>query len=114
MQKYWLLINFLALLLLVPLFPSLQYSGKVHDDTKHTLDYVVQQAGSTVDGLRNVSNSLSFVKDAGVSQIFLPQYVQNNIDKVYATISSAAETLESETKKNKKDIMIILDIVLDL
>ncbi|CAN4086443.1 unnamed protein product [Withania somnifera] len=85
--------------------------GKFHDGTKHTLDYVVQQARSTVDGLRNVSNILAVAKHTGVSQIFLPQNVQNNIDKVDAKISSAAETLESETEKNEKDIMIILDIV---
>ncbi|CAN4088559.1 unnamed protein product [Withania somnifera] len=85
--------------------------GKFHDGTKHTLDYVVQQARSTVDGLRNVSSILAVAKHTGVSQIFLPQNVQNNIDKVDTKISSAAETLESETDKNKKDIMIILDVV---
>ncbi|KAJ8553588.1 hypothetical protein K7X08_024266 [Anisodus acutangulus] len=85
--------------------------GKFHDGTKHTLDYVVQQAGSTVDSLRNVSNILAVAKHTGVSQIFLPQNVQNNIDRVDAKISSAAETLESETEKNKKDIMMILDLV---
>lgn len=85
--------------------------GKFHDGTKHTLDYVVQQARSTVDGLRNVSNTLAVAKHTGVSQIFIPQNVQNNIDKVDAKINSAAETLENETEKNKKDIMIILDFV---
>ncbi|KAM3268967.1 hypothetical protein P3S67_030931 [Capsicum chacoense] len=85
--------------------------GKFHDGTKHTLDYVVQQARSTVDGLRNVSNTLAVAKHTGVSQIFIPQNVQNNIDKVDAKINSAAETLENETEKNKKDIMIILDVV---
>ncbi|KAJ8536185.1 hypothetical protein K7X08_034586 [Anisodus acutangulus] len=85
--------------------------GKFHDGTKHTLDYVVQQAGSTVDSLRNVSDILAVAKHTGVNQIFLPQNVQNNIDRVDAKISSAAETLESETEKNKKDIMMILDVV---
>lgn len=85
--------------------------GKFHDGTKHTLDYVVQQAGSTVDNLRNVSNILAVAKHTGISQIFLPQNVQNNIDKVDTKISSAAETLETETEKNKKNIMIVLDLV---
>lgn len=85
--------------------------GKFHDGTKHTLDYVVNQAGETVDGLRNVSNILAVAKHTGVNQIFLPQDVQNNIDKVDTKISSAAETLETETEKNKKDIMMILDLV---
>ncbi|KAG5618701.1 hypothetical protein H5410_018525 [Solanum commersonii] len=85
--------------------------GKFHDGTKHTLDYVVQQAGSTVDNLRNVSNILAVAKHTGISQIFLPQNVQTNIDKVDTKISSAAETLETETEKNKKNIMIVLDLV---
>lgn len=71
----------------------------------------MQQAGSTVDNLRNVSNILAVAKHTGISQIFLPQNVQNNIDKVDTKISSAAETLETETEKNKKNIMIVLDLV---
>lgn len=85
--------------------------GKFHDGTKDTLEYVVQQAGSTVDNLRNVSNILAVAKHTGVNQIFLPQNVQNNIDKVDTKISSAADTLERETEKNKKDIMTVLDLV---
>ncbi|XP_059303504.1 uncharacterized protein LOC132055607 [Lycium ferocissimum] len=85
--------------------------GKFHDGTKHTLDYVVRQAGSTVGSLRNVSNILAVAKRTRVGQFSLPQNVQNNIDKVDTKISSAAETLETETEKNKKDIMMILDDV---
>ncbi|XP_060205235.1 uncharacterized protein LOC132633057 [Lycium barbarum] len=85
--------------------------GRFHDGTKHTLDYVVQQAGSTVGSLRNVSSILAVAKHTRVGQFSLPQSVQDNIDKVDTKISSAAETLETETEKNKKDIMMILDDV---
>ncbi|KAK4395371.1 hypothetical protein Sango_1691400 [Sesamum angolense] len=59
------------------------YTGqeKFHDSTKSTLDYVLGQADSTVSNLKNVSNYLTAAKKVGVDQVFLPQDVQNNIDK---------------------------------
>lgn len=89
------------------------YAGqeKFHDSTKDTLDYVVQQAKSTVANLTDVSNYLAAAKKVGVNQIFLPKNVQNNIDKVDNLIASAARTLETQTEKNKNDIFRYLDAV---
>ncbi|KAI3455274.1 hypothetical protein Pfo_011937 [Paulownia fortunei] len=85
--------------------------GKFHNSTRSTLDYVVGQADSTVDNLKIVSNYLTAAKKVGVDQVFLPQDVQNNIDKVNTMITSAADTLESATKNNKDDIFRYLDAV---
>ncbi|KAH6758701.1 plasma membrane fusion protein [Perilla frutescens var. frutescens] len=85
--------------------------GKFHDSTKDTLEYVLGQADSTVDNLKNFSNFLTSAKGVGVDQVFLPQNVQDNIDKVNTMITSAADTLDSATKNNKNDIFIYLDAV---
>ncbi|KAL7099641.1 hypothetical protein ACP275_09G097800 [Erythranthe tilingii] len=85
--------------------------AKFHDSVKTTLDYVLGQADSTVGGLKNVSNYLSAAKKVGVDQVFLPQDVQNNIDKVNTLITSSANTLDSATKNNKYDIFRYLDAV---
>lgn len=85
--------------------------GKFHDSTKYTLEYVLGQADSTVDNLKSFSNYLTSAKRIGVNQVFLPQDVQNNIDKVNTMITSAANTLEDATKNNKNDIFSFLDTV---
>ncbi|KAL0342144.1 UNVERIFIED_CONTAM: hypothetical protein Scaly_1877000 [Sesamum calycinum] len=89
------------------------YTGqeKFHDSTKSTLDYVLGQADSTVSNLKNVSNYLTAAKKVGVDQVFLPQDVQNNIDKVNNMIVSASDALESATNQNKDDIFRYLDAV---
>ncbi|KAK6118006.1 hypothetical protein DH2020_048250 [Rehmannia glutinosa] len=86
--------------------------GKFHDSTTSTLDYVLEQADSTVDNLKNVSDYLTAAKKVGVDQVFLPREVQNNIDNVNSMITSASNTLESATKNNKDDIFRYLDAVL--
>ncbi|KAL2493486.1 hypothetical protein Adt_29124 [Abeliophyllum distichum] len=89
------------------------YTGqeKFQDSTKDTLDYVVQQAESTVNNLTDVSHYLAAAKKVGVNQVFLPKDVQNNIDKVDNMIASAASTLETQTENNKNDIFHVLDSV---
>ncbi|KAA8541955.1 hypothetical protein F0562_023107 [Nyssa sinensis] len=85
--------------------------GKLHNSTQDTLLYVVSQADSTVENLRNVSDYLAAAKQVGVDQIFLPPDVQNNIDQVETNINASAGTLEHETNKNSNDIKNILDSV---
>ncbi|KAL3835506.1 hypothetical protein ACJIZ3_010242 [Penstemon smallii] len=90
------------------------YTGqaKFHDTTKSTLDYVLVQADSTVGNLKNVSNYLTTAKGVGVNNIFLPQDVQDHIDKVNNMISTAANTLDTVTQNNRDDIFHYLDIVM--
>ncbi|XP_058226671.1 uncharacterized protein LOC131335362 isoform X2 [Rhododendron vialii] len=85
--------------------------GQFHNTTSDTLDYVVSQANTTVANLENVSDYLAAAKSIGIDQVSLPTDVQNNIDNVDNEISSAATTLQSETKKNKKKIEDVLDTV---
>lgn len=75
------------------------------------MDFVVAQADSTVYKLRNVSGVLAVAKSTGVAQIFLPKDVQNSIDRVDDTINSSANTLETETRNNKRDILRAIDVV---
>ncbi|XP_047318864.1 uncharacterized protein LOC124922167 isoform X2 [Impatiens glandulifera] len=82
--------------------------GKFHDSTSNTLGYVLNQAGFTVDNLRNVSNYLASAKKVGVNQVVLPSDVQNNIDDANAKIVFAANTLQSVTVKNKDNIDKVL------
>lgn len=85
--------------------------GKFHGSTTDTLYYVVSQSDSTVENLRNVSDYLGAAKQVQVDQVSLPSDVKNRIDQIDSKIDSAADTLESETDKNKNHIMDILDVV---
>lgn len=85
--------------------------GKFHNTTSDTLDFVVKQANTTVDNLRNVSYYLAAAKKIEVDQVFLPPNVQNSIDNVDTKISAAASTLETETKNNSNDIKDALETV---
>ncbi|CAI9113920.1 OLC1v1014625C1 [Oldenlandia corymbosa var. corymbosa] len=85
--------------------------GKFHDTTSDMLKYVVAQSDSTVNNLRNVSDYLAAAKEVKIDNIALPSGVQKNIDQVDAKITSAANTLESETEKNRNHIVDILETV---
>lgn len=85
--------------------------GKFHSTTTDTINYVVKQAETTVDSLRNVSDYLDAAKRIGVDQVFLPSDVQANIDNVKIKINSSAITLERETRKNSNHIRDVLDAV---
>lgn len=83
--------------------------GKFHGSTSDTLNYVVHQAKTTAENLRNVSDYLTTAKQIGVDSIFLPASVQNNINAVQGKIDSSAATLSAKTMKNAKDIQDGLD-----
>ncbi|XP_073134619.1 uncharacterized protein [Henckelia pumila] len=78
--------------------------GKFHSSTMNTLEYVVHQADTTSENLRNVSEYLSAAKQINVEQVFLPSNVQTDIDQIQSKINSSASTLASKTEDNSKDI----------
>ncbi|XP_050367036.1 uncharacterized protein LOC126785398 [Argentina anserina] len=82
------------------------YTGqaKFHSSTTKTLDYVVSQADTTVESLRNLSGYLGAAKRIGVDSIFLPSDVQNSIDTTITKLNSAATKLSDTTEKNSKRI----------
>lgn len=82
------------------------YTGqaKFHSSTTKTLKYVVNQADTTVENLRNLSGYLGAAKRIGVDAIFLPADVQSNIDTTLTKINSAATQLSDTTEKNSKRI----------
>ncbi|GER44098.1 disease resistance protein [Striga asiatica] len=82
-----------------------------HENAKSTLDFVLQQADSTIEILQNVSGYLTAAKNVGISHVFLPRQLQTNIDNVNGMITTSANTLESATKKNKDNIFRYLDAV---
>ncbi|CAI9772923.1 unnamed protein product [Fraxinus pennsylvanica] len=85
--------------------------GKYHSSTENTLEYVVHQANTTSEKLKNVSEYLSAAKKVGVDQMFLPPNVQSDIDRIQTKINSSASTLATKTEDNSKDIKNIIDSV---
>lgn len=85
--------------------------GKFHGSTTDTLFYVMRQSDSIVENLRNVSDYLEAAKQVQLNQVSLPSDVKNHIDQVDSKIDSAADTLASETQKNKNHIVDILNAV---
>ncbi|KAE9586933.1 hypothetical protein Lalb_Chr23g0268391 [Lupinus albus] len=82
-----------------------------HRSTTTTLQYVVDQADSTVDKLRNVSDFLAQAKQVGIDRVFLPANVQSDIDEAETKINTSATTLADQTKENSNNIQDLLDSV---
>ncbi|KAF7830324.1 putative transmembrane protein [Senna tora] len=85
--------------------------GSFHHSTTTTLEYVVSQADSTVDKLRNVSDFLAQAKQVGIDRVFLPTNVQTDIDGIQTKINASASTLSDQTAHNADDIQDLLDSV---
>lgn len=85
--------------------------GKFYSSTVNTLDYVVHQANTTADSLRNVSGYLAAAKLIAVDQVLLPGLVQTDIDRIQTKINSSANTLANKTEDNKDDIAGLVESV---
>ncbi|PHU09002.1 hypothetical protein BC332_20862 [Capsicum chinense] len=85
--------------------------GKFHSSTINTLDYVVHQANTTADSLRNISGYLAAAKLIAVDQVLLPGSVQTDIDRIQTKINSSANTLATKTEDNKDDIAGLVESV---
>ncbi|KAL6502104.1 hypothetical protein OROGR_027237 [Orobanche gracilis] len=85
--------------------------GKFHNTTINTLDYVVQQANTTSENLRNVSDYLSAAKQINVDQVFLPSNIQTDIDQIQKKINSSATMLSSKTEDNSEKIKNLIESV---
>lgn len=85
--------------------------GYFHSSTTNTLEYVVDQADTIVENLRNVSGYLAAAKGVTVGSIFLPSDVGKNIDNIETKINSSASTLSQTTSDNSKNIQAVLDSV---
>ncbi|KAL6529188.1 hypothetical protein OROGR_014811 [Orobanche gracilis] len=82
-----------------------------HNETLHTLNYVVNQSEYTVQTLRNVTGYLSMSKTVSVAQIFLPSDVMNDIDRLNVDLNTASDTLEQKTGENSSKIRKIFNTV---
>ncbi|XP_065850025.1 uncharacterized protein [Euphorbia lathyris] len=85
--------------------------GRFHRSTTQTLEFVVNQADTTVQKLRDVSSFLASAKITAVDKVFLPSNVQTDIDQIGTTINSSATTLADRTLENSDDIRELLDSV---
>ncbi|AES73591.2 hypothetical protein MtrunA17_Chr3g0137351 [Medicago truncatula] len=85
--------------------------GSFHRSTTTTLQYVVYQADSAVDKLRNVSDYLAQAKLVGIDRVFLPANVQTDIDAAETDINASAGTISDKTKENSDNIQDLLDSV---
>lgn len=85
--------------------------GSFHHSTTTTLQFVVDQANSVVDKLKNVSDYLAQAKQVGIDRVFLPANVQSDIDEAETKIFASAGTLADQTKENSDNIQDLLDSV---
>ncbi|KAK6162048.1 hypothetical protein DH2020_001889 [Rehmannia glutinosa] len=85
--------------------------GLFRNSTINTLEYVVQQANTTSESLRNVSEYLSAAKKINVDQVFLPSNVQTKIDQIQNKINSSANMLSSKTEDNSEKIKNLIEKV---
>lgn len=85
--------------------------GKFHSSTTSTLDYVVNQADTTSENLRNVSQYLSAAKKISVDSVFLPSNVQTDIDQIQNKINSSANTLSTKAQDNSEKIKDVIESV---
>ncbi|XP_004501360.1 uncharacterized protein [Cicer arietinum] len=85
--------------------------GSFHRSTTATLQYVVYQADSAVDKLRNVSDYLAQAKLVGIDRVFLPTNVQTDIDDAETDINASVATISDKTKENSDNIQDLLDSV---
>lgn len=69
----------------------------------------MQQANSTVESLRNVSDALVSAKQIGIDRVYLPSETQTKIDQTQTEINAAATNLADRTEKNSKQIRDVLD-----
>ncbi|KAL8496910.1 hypothetical protein ACS0TY_020552 [Phlomoides rotata] len=85
--------------------------GKFYTSTVNTLDYVVRQADTTSESLRNVSGYLSAAKQINVDQVILPSNVIGDIDRIQTKINSSADTLSTKTEDNSRKIKDLIEAV---
>ncbi|CAH1424297.1 unnamed protein product [Lactuca virosa] len=89
------------------------YTGqaKFHHSTNKTLKYVVHQADTTAEKLRNLSDDLASAKKIAVAQVFLPVQVQSDIDEIQTKLNTTSYDLSDKTEDNQDKIEHVLDIV---
>ncbi|KAG6409514.1 hypothetical protein SASPL_127554 [Salvia splendens] len=85
--------------------------GKFHTSTINTLEYVVYQADTTSESLRNVSGYLAAAKQINVDQVILPPNVIGDIDSIQTKINSSASTLSTKTEDNSQKIKDLVQYV---
>ncbi|XAR71010.1 hypothetical protein NMG60_11028081 [Bertholletia excelsa] len=85
--------------------------GKFHDVTTETLDYVENQADTTVDKLKEVSDFVAQAKLIAVDNVSLPSSVQTDLNQIENELNSAATMLQVRSSDSSKDIRAHLDSV---
>eukprot|EP00252_Welwitschia_mirabilis_P027064 TRINITY_DN9148_c0_g1_i5.p1 TRINITY_DN9148_c0_g1~~TRINITY_DN9148_c0_g1_i5.p1 ORF type:complete len:385 (+),score=56.24 TRINITY_DN9148_c0_g1_i5:375-1529(+) len=85
--------------------------GKFHHSITDTMDYVVDEAETTVEGLRNVTDIISLALVNSVDELFLSIAEQRKVDSLNRKLKTAANTLESKTHDNAHRIKRVLQTV---
>jgi hypothetical protein len=106
-------LGFYIPLLLLLLFTALAIGGcyalfsgqqKFHKELSSTLDDVVSQANTTVQGLHNVSAYLSQASTIDVESYGVPSDTKQNIQQLNMKIGQAADSLQNRTHSNAANI----------
>ncbi|KAF6163522.1 hypothetical protein GIB67_002527 [Kingdonia uniflora] len=82
-----------------------------HGEALDTLKYVVNQSDYTVQTLKNVTGYLSLAKSINVDEVFLPQNMRDDIDKLNVDLITAASTLTEKTNANSSKIKKVFNNV---
>ncbi|KAL9251863.1 hypothetical protein AKJ16_DCAP13445 [Drosera capensis] len=118
-KHYWASIGFtgapgfiLAVLWFIS-FGTAALVNEFYSEALHTVSYVVNQSGYTVQMLRNVREYLSLAKSINLSRVILPSDIQEDIDELKVDLTSTAQTLTVKTSDNAAIIRRVFNIVVD-
>lgn len=75
------------------------------------MDYVVYQANTTAENLRNFSSILNVAKNSVVDQVFLSANDQARIIQIQSRINSSANDLTRRVDDNSDKIQDVLNAV---
>ncbi|KAF5956525.1 hypothetical protein HYC85_003750 [Camellia sinensis] len=76
------------------------------------LTFILIQANTTVQKLKDVFNYLLAAKNIGVGKMLLPADLQANIDEIQRQINVIADNLQNVTANSSKDLRNFLDPIL--
>ncbi|KAB1218754.1 hypothetical protein CJ030_MR3G026634 [Morella rubra] len=115
---YTLSLIFLVLLIITAITASgILYTakGKFRSSTTNILEYLLDQSDRTVETLKDVLNNLEVAKEVGVQQqLFLPPYIQKDIENLGKTTNISAMIPQTKTQETSKQIRHFLDPVMQV
>ncbi|CAL5328623.1 unnamed protein product [Camellia sinensis] len=114
---YVLSVIFLILLTITAIAGSVfLYIGQAKFKTSivDVLTFILVQANTTVQKLKDIFNYLLAAKNIGVGKMLLPADLQANIDEIQREINVIADNLQNVTANSSKDLRNFLDPMIQI